>query len=324
MGSRVSLKEVNGVEIISLIDDAIDFTSTIQRKEVSNVREWTKNRKGLEWTKKHFRLPFAEHGFSILIKIFSKKTHHTILFDTGLSPEGVVTNARRMGLELSDVECIVLSHGHYDHFGGLVNVVKTIDRKNLPVIVHDDMFKTRSVINPDGSIREYPNFPSEDQIAPARYIRTKRAFLLFGKTILVSGEIPRKTTYEKGFSRHHAFSDGKWLPDPWIWDDRAIIINVKNKGLAVISGCAHAGIINTTFFAQQITGVSKIYAIMGGFHLAGKDCETRISQTVKMLQQLNPEIIVPMHCTGWRGKSAISRAMPKAFVWNSVGHLYRL
>ena len=186
MDGPVALRGVDDVEIVSLIDNTVDFISTVKKNGVHKVREWTRNRMGIEWTKKHFRLPFAEHGFSVLIKIFYKKSQHTILFDTGLSPKGVVINARRMGLELSDVECIVLSHGHYDHFGGLVNVVKTIDRKNLPIIVHDDMFKTRSVINPDGSIREYPNFPSEDQIAPARYIQTKRAFLLFGKTILVS------------------------------------------------------------------------------------------------------------------------------------------
>ena len=323
MGSRVSLEEVNGVEILSLIDDIIDFNSTEQRKEVSKVQEWTKNRKGLEWTKKHFRLPFAEHGFSILIKIFSKGTHRTILFDTGLSAGGVIDNARRMGVELTDVECIVLSHGHYDHFGGLVNVIKVIERKDLPIIVHHDMFKTRGVLNLDGSIREYPNFPPEDQVAPAVYLYTKHPTLLVDDSVLVTGETPRKTDFEKGFQRHYAFSRGEWLPDPWIWDDRAIVINVKHKGLVVISGCAHAGIMNTAFFAQQLTGVAKIYGIMGGFHLAGKDCETRISQTVSMLQQLNPEIIVPMHCTGWRGKFAISKAMPQAFVWNGVGHLYR-
>ncbi len=315
MGSRIPLKEVDRAEIISLIDNTIDLSSTIHKKEVNNVREWTNQ---------PYRLPFAEHGFSVLIKIFSKGTHHTILFDTGLSPKGVVTNARRMGVELADVECIVLSHGHYDHFGGLANVSKVIEGKDLRIIVHDDMFKTRGVINPDGSLREYPSFPTEGQVAPAKYLRIKQPALLVGDSFLVTGEIPRKTDFEKGFQRHYVFSEGRWLPDPWIWDDRAIVINVKSKGLVIISGCAHAGIVNTTFFAQQITGIPKIYALMGGFHLAGKDCEARISQTVCMLQQFNPEIIVPMHCTGWRGKTAISEAIPQAFVWNSVGNLYRL
>jgi 7,8-dihydropterin-6-yl-methyl-4-(beta-D-ribofuranosyl)aminobenzene 5'-phosphate synthase len=313
MDSLTSLEEVNGAEIISLMDNTVDFGSTTRKKEINNVRKWTGQ---------PFSLPFAEHGFSVLIKVFSKGPH-SILFDTGLSAGGVTDNARRMGVDLKEVEVVVISHGHYDHFGGLAKVTTVIDKNDLPIVVHDDVFKTRSVMNPDGSIREYPRFPSEDQITPAKYLQKKHPTLLVDKTILVSGEIPRKTEFEVGFRRHYVCSGGKLLPDPWIWDDQAVIINIKHKGLVVISGCAHAGIVNTTLFAQQITGVARVYSIMGGFHLAGKDCETRISQTVETLQQLNPEIIVPMHCTGWRGKFAISKAMPHAFVSNSVGNLYR-
>ena len=322
MASQVALNEVDGVEIISLADNTVDFLSTIERKEVDQVREWVKNRMDEEWMRKHFRLPFAEHGYSILIKVFSEGSFHSILFDTGVSREGVVTNARRMGLNLWEVECIVLSHGHYDHFGGLVGVLKVIAKK-LPIIVHENMFKIRGVVNPDGTIRKYPKFPREDQVAPAKYLRTKQPHLLADASILVTGEIPRKTDFEKGFPRQRVFSDGSWQPDPWILDDRAIIINVKRKGLVVISGCAHAGIVNTTLYAQQITGVAKVHAIMGGFHLAGKECEPRISRTVEALQKFRPKIVVPSHCTGWRGKYTIFEAMPRAFVWNSVGNLYR-
>lgn len=323
MTSRVTLNEVDCIEIISLADNNVDFSSTIEKKEVHKVREWVENRMGEEWVKKHFRHPFAEHGFSVLIKVLSNKSFHTILFDTGFSREGVVTNAKGTGLNLREAEYIVISHGHYDHFGGLVNVLKFIDKKNLPIIVHEDMFKIRGVVNPDGTIRKYPKFPPEDQVAPAKYVKTKQPYLLADDSILVTGEIPRKTDFEKGYPRQHVFSDGKWQPDPWVWDDRAIVINVKRKGLVVISGCAHAGIVNTALYARQITGVAKIHAVMGGFHLAGKECEPRISRTVEMLRQLNPRIVVPSHCTGWRGKYAIFEAMPRAFVWNSVGNLYR-
>ena len=106
MANQAALDEVDGVEIISLADNAVDFLSTIERNGVHQVREWTKNRMGEEWAKKHFQLPFAEHGFSLLIKVFSNERLHTILFDTGVSPEGVVTNARRMALNLAKIECI--------------------------------------------------------------------------------------------------------------------------------------------------------------------------------------------------------------------------
>jgi 7,8-dihydropterin-6-yl-methyl-4-(beta-D-ribofuranosyl)aminobenzene 5'-phosphate synthase len=93
--------------------------------------------------------------------------------------------------------------------------------------------------------------------------------------------------------------------------------------LVVVSGCAHAGIINTITYAQRITGITNVYAVLGGFHLAGRENENRIEQTVKELKRISPKLIVPSHCTGWRGMCAIANVMPNAFVWNSVGGLYK-
>jgi len=303
----------------------VDFLSTIEHKEiqVQQARRWVQERLGEEWVKKYFRLPFAEHGFSMFIKVFCGGNVHSVLFDTGVSPGGTLTNAKRMGLNPAEIESIVLSHGHYDHFGGLPNIVKAIARRKLPVIVHEDMFKTRGILYSDGSIRKFPKFPSEDRIIPAKYIPTKKPLLLADDRILVTGEIPRQTDFEKGFPKQQAFSDGEWRPDPWVLDDRALVIRVKDKGLIVISGCAHSGIINTTLYAQQVTGVDDVYCVMGGFHLAGKGFRPRIGKTVEMLKRLSPKVLVPSHCTGWRGIYAIFEAMPKAFVWNSVGNLYR-
>lgn len=319
----VPLKEVDSAEITSLIDNSLDFLSTIGREEVQHVRNWVKRAKGDEWVKEHFRLPMAEHGFSMLVRVCCEGKLHTILFDTGSSPDGMITNASRMGLDLSEIDSIVLSHGHYDHFGGLRAVLGAINKPNLPIIVHEDMFKTRGVADLQGNIRKYPDFPTENQVKPAKYIRTRQPYLLADDTILVTGEIPRKTDFEKGLPQHRTFINGEWQPDPWIWDDRAIAINVRRKGLVVVSGCAHSGIINTTFYAQQITGVNKVYAIMGGFHLAGKECERRITQTVKELKLVKPKLLGPSHCTGWRGIYAIAQSMPDAFIWNSVGNLYQ-
>jgi 7,8-dihydropterin-6-yl-methyl-4-(beta-D-ribofuranosyl)aminobenzene 5'-phosphate synthase len=260
----------------------------------------------------------------MLIHVFSGNGGaHSILFDTGSSPESVIVNAEGMGVNLSDIEAIVLSHGHPDHAGGLLSVVKPVTKQGLPIIVHEDMFKTRGMVNADGTIRKYQAFPLDDEVKPAKYIRTKQPHLLAEKMILVTGEIPRQTSFEKGLSTHRALIDDKWEPEPWLRDDRAIVINLKQKGLIVISGCGHAGIINTTLYAKQITGIDEVYAIMGGFHLAGKEPESRISQTVDELKRLNPKLIAPSHCTGWRGIYAIYQAMPQSFVWNSVGNLYR-
>jgi 7,8-dihydropterin-6-yl-methyl-4-(beta-D-ribofuranosyl)aminobenzene 5'-phosphate synthase len=319
----VELKEVDGAEIISLMDNSIDFLSTIRKKEVQQVRKWMKESKGEDWIREHLIGPMAEHGFSMLIRTFYDGASHSVLFDTGGSPEGVVINADRMGPDLSEIESIALSHGHYDHFAGLLSVLKVINKQGLPIIVHEDMFKTRGTADDNGTIRKHKDFPADDQVKPARYVRTKQPYLIADKTVLVTGEIPRETDFEKGFLQHRVFTDGQWRPDPWILDDRAIVINVKQKGLVVVSGCAHAGIVNTTRYAQQISGTDNVYAIMGGFHLAGKEYASRISQTVEELKLINPDLIVPSHCTGWKGIYAIAEAMPDAFVWNSVGNLYK-
>jgi metal-dependent hydrolase (beta-lactamase superfamily II) len=318
------LKEVDGVELISLMDNTVDFLSTTGRREVKQVQEWLRERKSQEWIEKHFRLPLAEHGFSILVKVFSGGESHMVLFDTGISPEGVVINAERMGLNLAEVETMILSHGHFDHWGGLLKTIKAVNKEPLPIVVHEDMFKTKDIANPDGTVREFPSFPAENLVKPATYVKTEEPSTLAEDSILVTGEIPHKTSFEKGLLKQRVLVNGEWKPDPWVWDDRAIVINVKQKGLVVVSGCAHAGIINTALYAQQITGVNRIYAILGGFHLAGKEYETKIASTVNELKKLNPNFIVPSHCTGWRGIFAIAKAMSQAFVWNSVGNMYRL
>jgi len=322
-GNNILLREVDSVEIVSLVDNSVDFISSIERRDVEQVRKWVTKCLGEEWIKKHFQYPFAEHGFSMLIRTFADEISHNVLFDTGLGRTSVVDNARRMGLNLTQVEAIALSHGHYDHFGGLQKIVKVINRKDLPIIVHEDMFKTRGVANPDGSVRKYPKFPKEDQVKPAKFIKTKQPCLLAENTVLVTGEIPRKTDFEKGYPQQRVFINGEWLPDPLVWDDRALIVNVKQKGLVVVSGCAHAGIINTILCAKKLTRTGIICAILGGFHLAGKEYEQAIDKTVEKLKELRPELVAPSHCTGWKGAFAIAKTLSKAFVWNSVGNLYR-
>jgi 7,8-dihydropterin-6-yl-methyl-4-(beta-D-ribofuranosyl)aminobenzene 5'-phosphate synthase len=284
------IAEVGGLEITSLVDNSVDFLSTINRKEAQSTMQWTKKRHGEERTGTHSQLPIAEHGLSVLIRVLCGRKTVSILFDTGISPGGVVENAKRLDVELNEAEYIILSHGHYDHFGGLLSALKAINKTNLPLIVHEDMFKTRGTANSDGIIRAYPKFPTNEQLSSVRLISTKQPHLIADGTILITGEIPRETSFEKGFLQHRTLINGTWQPDPLILDDRAIVFNVKGKGLVIISGCAHAGIINTITYAQRISGIMDIYTVIGGFHLAGKENENRIEPTVKELKRLSPNL----------------------------------
>jgi 7,8-dihydropterin-6-yl-methyl-4-(beta-D-ribofuranosyl)aminobenzene 5'-phosphate synthase len=322
--SGFKVEEADGVEILSLVDNSVDFLSAVNNPHVQSFRQWKRKCDGKEWGKTHMDLPFAEHGFSVLIRVFSGGKSSCVLFDTGGSQRGMVENAERMAISLSEVECIVLSHGHYDHFGGLEAAVKAVGKADLPIIVHENMFKTRGSTNAKGKVRQYPDFPTAKELSPARLVSTKQPSLTADDMVCVTGEIPRKTSFETGYLQHKAFVSGAWKSDPLIMDERAVVIDIKGKGLVVVSGCAHAGIINTVNYAQQITGAKKVYAVLGGFHLAGKTFENRIQPTIEELQRINPELIVASHCTGWKAMCAMAKTFPEAFVWNSVGNLYKI
>jgi 7,8-dihydropterin-6-yl-methyl-4-(beta-D-ribofuranosyl)aminobenzene 5'-phosphate synthase len=308
------IEEIDNIEIISLVDNHIDFNSYNQREEIQTYRQWSKTQTFL---------PIAEHGFSLLIRLIKDRKTNSILFDTGSSPNGIIVNSKRMGIELSEVDIIVLSHGHYDHFGGLLSSIKAIKRKNLPIIVHEDMFKTRATKKSNGTIRVYPKFPAKEQLRSVKLISTKKPQLIADNKALVTGEIPRKTNFEKGYLKHKMLKNGSWKADPWIWDDQALILNLKRKGLVIISGCAHAGIINTTNYAKQISNKTNIYAVLGGLHLIGKNAKKRIKKTIEEIKKINPEILVSAHCTGWQANCALANIMKQKFVWNSVGNLYK-
>jgi 7,8-dihydropterin-6-yl-methyl-4-(beta-D-ribofuranosyl)aminobenzene 5'-phosphate synthase len=314
----LELEAVDKVEVISLVDNSVDFLSTVSHKQVQSFWQWTKPKH------EHSEVPVAEHGFSMLVKVFNDGKSDSFLFDTGGSPNVVIDNSKIMGLDLSEVGFVVLSHGHYDHFSGLLSVVGKIGKTGLPLIVHEDMFKAHGTALRDGTIRKYPDFPTPLQLQSTQLIFTKQPFLTANRQICVTGEIPRKTSFENGLMQHQTLVNDSWQPDPTIIDDRAIVMNVKNKGLIILSGCAHAGIINTINYAKQSTGIETVYAVLGGFHLAGRGFEAKIAPTLKELTRINPALIAPSHCTGWRAIVAIHQAFPDAFVWNSVGNLYQL
>jgi 7,8-dihydropterin-6-yl-methyl-4-(beta-D-ribofuranosyl)aminobenzene 5'-phosphate synthase len=262
----------------------------------------------------------AEPGFSVLVRVEKAGREHTLLFDTGVSPTGMVENARRLGLSLGDVEAIVLSHGHWDHVTGMEGVAKALGRASLPVLIHPEFWSRRRISFPGLDPAELPS-TSRPALEGAGFeiVEERRPSFLLAGSVLITGEVDRATGFETGFRGHEAFRGGGWKPDPLILDDQALVLRVRDRGLVVLSGCGHAGIVNTVRYAQKLTGESAIAAIIGGFHLSGPMFESIIAPTVQALDELSPSLVVPAHCTGWKAVHQLAARFPDAFVQSAVG-----
>jgi len=264
--------------------------------------------------------PLAEHGFSVLVTVAKGGKERRILFDAGLTPDGLVENMRRLDLSPKDVEVIALSHGHFDHTTGLDGIVRALGRPNLPVIIHPEFWSRRRIAIPGREPFELPS-TSKSALRGAGFeiVEEKQPSFLLDGSLLVTGEVDRTTDFERGFPIHQAFRDGAWQPDPLILDDQAVVVNVADRGLVVITGCGHSGIVNIVRYARKLTGVERVYAVIGGFHLNGPLFEPIIPATCQALAEMAPQVIVPAHCTGWRATHALAAAFPDAFIQNSVG-----
>ena len=267
----------------------------------------------------------AEHGFSMLVTVHKGASTRRVLFDAGTSPDGVVENMRRLDVDPGSIEAIVCSHGHFDHTAGIEGLIRTLGRANMPVLIHPHFWRQRRVLLPGIEPREIPSV-SKRALADAGFTVVEQAqpsFLLDG-SVLITGEVPRVTGYEPGFPPQQAWLGDRWEPDPLVLDDQGLVINVRDKGLIVLTGCGHAGIVNICRYARRLTGDQPLYAAMGGFHLNGPFFEPLIPRVLDDLHAMNPQVLVPAHCTGWRAQHAMSRRFGEAFIPNTVGSRFQL
>ena len=268
----------------------------------------------------------AEHGFSALVTVRRGSRSSTLLFDTGVSPDGLAVNVERLGIDLGGLQGVVLSHGHWDHSGGFDGLARLRGRSGLPLTVHPAIWTRRRLALPGHRQLELPTL-SRGALEREGFevIERREPSLLADGGILVTGEVDRTTEFERGMPpRHQAWDGHEWRHDPLVIDDQALVVNVRGRGLLVITGCGHAGVVNIVRHAMRLTGVNRLLGVVGGFHLSGRAFEPIIDPTVAALTELAPELIAAGHCTGWRAQHALAATLPDAWVQSSVGSSYSL
>lgn len=315
------------VEVLVLVDNTTDSLST---NPANVTAEWS----GL-MTGGRLRMVSgqniccAHHGLSLLITAHLGSETRTLLFDAG--PEGAtfLRNTRILGVDFGAVEAVVLSHGHWDHAGGLLAAIEAVAaarKDGSPTcFVHPGMFAQRASQRPNGELLAHEPVPDPERLAAAgaKVVNTREPQLAAGGAFYVSGEIPRLTAYEKGLPGHMRRSeDGRtWEPDPLLMDERFVAVHVKDKGQFVFSACSHAGLINVLNHARATFPAVPLHGVMGGLHLSGAT-EKIIPETINDLRAFDLKLLAPGHCTGWRALGAMAKVFGDELVPSAVGKRY--
>jgi 7,8-dihydropterin-6-yl-methyl-4-(beta-D-ribofuranosyl)aminobenzene 5'-phosphate synthase len=253
------------------------------------------------------------HGLSLVLTARAGSSEHTILFDAGPEGYAVERNGSRLGISFGAIETVVLSHGHWDHGGGLLKALDLIRAQNhrieIPLYMHEAMFRSRGLRMPGGEVVPFKDLPSMTVLSAhgAAVVCTGKSQRLLDDFFHLSGEIPRVTPYEQGLPNHvwRTSENEAWQPDPWIVDERFLAVRVRDKGLVVFTACSHAGVVNVLTHAREAFPNVPIYAVMGGFHLSGPGPEKIIPETMRDLASFGLQMIIPGHCTGWRAVTAL-------------------
>ena len=308
------LLTVDAVDVHILVDNVTDNLSTVPSFVETEFGAFRRRRQG-HWVMGGSCLCCAAHGLSCLITIRRQGASRVLLFDTGPEDRTFEQNISRLAADVSTVEAIVLSHGHWDHGGAMLRALQLIRDRNegntIPYYAHPDMFRTRAIKQANGSMLQLEDVPGIEALTThgAKVVSTTEPQHLLDGLAFLSGEIPRVTPFERGLvGQHRRTMDGSdWEPDELILDERFVAVNVDKKGIIVFTACSHAGAINVLRHAQDWFPGVPLYAVVGGLHLAGGN-ERIIPQTVDAMAKFNLTVIAAGHCTGWRAIAALANA----------------
>jgi 7,8-dihydropterin-6-yl-methyl-4-(beta-D-ribofuranosyl)aminobenzene 5'-phosphate synthase len=320
------MHQADSVEIVIAVDNWIDILLAEHRNEgVSHGVA----RRGLIHHFTPRETPFqAEFGLSVLVRAHHDSHSSTVLFDSGLTGDVLAHNLEALDVQAADLDHVVISHGHPDHYGGLFRLLES-RTEALPVATHPDAFLPRYLVTGDGRVSHFYNHAfSQDSLARsgASLVLTREAVEL-GCGIRTTGEIPRITEFEgprpperpRGPGLYQVSPEGAFRLDE-VWDEQGLIIDVKSEGLIVLTGCAHAGVVNTILRARELCGERPIRAVLGGFHLGFPTTpRENIGKTVEALHDLSVQVVMPMHCSGLGANAEFAGAMPAEYVQPSIG-----
>lgn len=260
----------------------------------------------------------AEHGFGCHIEVTAGGRKNSLLMDFGVSENGTANNIKAMRMDLAGVGAAVLSHGHFDHYGGLASVMGLVGGK-IPLYLGSEAF-SRRYINMPGMRVDLGRLEPEKVEAAGCAIKEISGPEEIMPGVLAIGPVPRITDFEQGSPLLAVERDGQILADHFP-GELSLAFNLSGKGLVILTACAHNGIVNITRRAMELTGEHRIHAILGGFHLSGAPAVT-IEKTAAALTELAPGQIVPMHCTGFEALKALSDRLAGKFVLYSAGSCY--
>ena len=335
--------ELDELEILVVVDNETDTLSSVdagvpQVPEIIHLAARTpasRNYLDHECKIVFDQLCCACHGLSVLITGRHGGEQRSMLFDVGPYPDLWLDNARRLGIDPSRIECIFLSHWHFDHSGGFPEVIAAVSAARdaagfaRPTVdVHPNRPDQRGILLPNGLMIMLPLEPSFDVLAKAggEIATSAEPHPICGGFFFGSGAIDRVTDYETGLAGHHTFRGEVGEPDPLIMDERFVAARVRGRGVTVFSACSHAGIVNACLSAKKHFRDSRVDLVLGGYHLAGKAMEPRIEPTVRDLNlRIEPRLVAPGHCTGWRAKASLANTFaPGRYAPSVVGTRFRL
>ncbi len=258
----------------------------------------------------------SEWGFSLLVE----SGDACVLLDAGAG-NSMVHNADLLGIDLGRIGKIVLSHGHFDHTGGLRSLLARL-KKEIEIIAHPDIW-TAKYVRSEGKADRFIGVPyqiKELESLGARFT-LNRGPVRLNENMITTGEIPMETDFEKIEPNLHVRIADGWKPDP-LADDRALIIETLG-GLVIALGCAHRGMINTLNHARSISGVKKIRLVLGGCHLKDASDE-RIWQTISSLNETGVQKLAVSHCTGMHASMLLAQTYGDDFIFNHTGNIIEM